>query len=169
MTNTTKAFVLLPLLFGAQLAAQAQNLYVRQHTGIQNVYGISAVNSIKFSPGNVYIHKNTGIDSYALNAIRYINFTDLMVGIRSQNNGSDFKYSLYPNPAGNDLNITFPKNLETNGIVTVYTIDGKIALKQLIHRAGNTFKFNIANLHAGMYFCTVQVGDQTNTQKFIKH
>ncbi len=169
MTISTKVFVLLPILCGAGMATQAQNLYVRKHDGTQTTNSIAEIRSIKFAPNNVYVHKNTGIDNYALDAIRYMNFTDLMVGINEKNKPNNLSFSLFPNPANNQLNITFPKNLEENGTITMYTIDGKIVFKQLIHRANSTFQFNIGSLNTGIYFCTINVGTQSNTQKFIKH
>lgn len=169
MIISKKVFILLPILCGAQVATQAQNLYVRQHNGIQNAYVINDVKSIKFAQGNVYVHKTSGIDSYALNTVRYMNFTDLMVGINEQSKANNLSFSLFPNPTDNQLNISFSKNIEENGVVTLYTIDGKVAVRQLIRQGNNTFQFNIGNLNAGTYFCNIYLGNQSNTQKFIKH
>lgn len=169
MNSSKKLLLLLPALGGLGFSSQAQHLYVRQQSGTQQAYDISNIKSIKFAPNNVYIHKSNGIDNYALNLVRYINFTDLIVGINEKQSKTEASFALFPNPAASDLNIVFEKELSQNGILTVFTIDGKIALKQLLQRNNKNYQLPLNGLQAGIYFCSINVGAHAHTQKFIKN
>ncbi len=169
MKHSKKIILLWTTISGFCISSNAQNMFVRQQNGTQHSYAINELKSIKFSLGNVFVHKNNGIDNFQLDTIRYINFTDLMVGINETNRVNNLSFALFPNPANNQLNISFSKNIEESGIVTLYTIEGKIVLRQLLHIGSNALQFNISNLNTGMYICSIQIGNQFSTQKFIKN
>ncbi len=169
MNSSKKILLLLTVLSGLSLSSEAQHLYVRQQNGTQQSYDIANVTSIKFAPNSVYIHKSNGVDSYALDLVRYINFTDLMVGITDKQVKPVVSFLIFPNPAHTELNIAFETALVQNASVTVYTIDGKTAFRQLLQRNSKNYQLPISGLQPGIYFCSIHVGANTYTQKFIKN
>ena len=66
------SFVCLFLLEGLK----AQNVYVRTNS-TQTSYSLSNIRKLTFSSGNIEVNPISGTaDSYALNTMRYLNFTD---------------------------------------------------------------------------------------------
>ncbi|MXN93071.1 T9SS type A sorting domain-containing protein [Flavobacterium sp. Sd200] len=70
--------------------------------------------------------------------------------------------SLYPNPAGNMLNISVPKGVDINQ-VAIYN-----ALGQKVLQASNTTGINIASLANGIHFVTLVTNAGTTQLKFVK-
>ena len=61
---------------------QAQNMYVKEKSGTQTTYSLSAVKKISFLSGNIAISKIDGnSDVYSLERIRYLSFRDLSTSI----------------------------------------------------------------------------------------
>ena len=66
---------------------------------------------------------------------------------------NDFKFSVYPNPATDVLNINI-ENLEGNASVSVYDIVGKQVATSKLNNGTNTL--NVENLTAGVYFYSIR-------------
>jgi hypothetical protein len=72
------SFVCLFLLEGVQ----GQNMYVRTNSN-QTTYSLANVKKITFSSGNLVVSSTTSeVNSYALSAMRYLNFADLSLGTK---------------------------------------------------------------------------------------
>ncbi len=68
-------------------------------------------------------------------------------------------FQLFPNPAGNFLNIESKENIES---VKIYSTQG-ILVKETTSKI-----IDVSQLSAGMYFVKVEVGGKNFTKKFIK-
>ena len=79
-------------------------------------------------------------------------------------NSFDISFSIYPNPASNMLFINNTKGL--TGLVKLMGIDGKL-LQQLPLSGASLQSMNISGLQKGMYFLTIQSGEQF-TNKMIQ-
>ncbi len=72
---------------------------------------------------------------------------------------------VFPNPATDYINVTFPAKLITTAYV--YALNGKEVLRQPVIQSKH-IKFDVSNLTKGYYFVKVQNGTKTFTTKFIK-
>jgi len=78
---------------------------------------------------------------------------------------SDVK--LYPNPTKDFFTIDVPVGIEKSGKMEIYNnIGQKIATKSISSDAD--LKVNVSNYANGVYFLSLNLGDQTKTLKFIK-
>jgi hypothetical protein len=69
--------------------------------------------------------------------------------------------SIFPNPANTEINIVLPSNENAQ-------IEISNALGQIIIKEQNKNKFDISNLPSGLYFVSVNQGEQNYTQRIIK-
>lgn len=78
---------------------------------------------------------------------------------------SVFAVNLYPNPAGDQLNVSL-EGFENKAEIRVYNLMGKLVMQQGV---GNTItQLNIAKLPAGIYLLNVNNGKETRAAKFVK-
>jgi hypothetical protein len=77
--------------------------------------------------------------------------------------------NLFPNPAKNDLHISFTSFSEENINVKVIDILGKTVLAEKIEilQGENNFDLNIETLQKGTYFLEIENGFERNIQKFL--
>lgn len=89
--------------------------------------------------------------------------TNCSVGIK--NIASTEKFSVYPNPASGNLNITFT-SIQDAGI-TIYDLTGKIIYATEVKAKKELKNIDISFLAKGIYLLKVQTGENFSTQKFI--
>jgi hypothetical protein len=78
-------------------------------------------------------------------------------------------FSLYPNPASEQLTIGFPKENSESDILFIRDLAGKLILQQTIQQKQTTI--DVSQLPAGVYFCTVMRPDGSiaNNRFIITH
>jgi len=109
--------------------------------------------------------------NYYGSGIKYTDLCNGYVGIEEQNNFTDDKLKIYPNPAQSKLTIEFEiEKTETNSILiknvlgqTVKIVD----IKQLSN-GENKVEIDISNLQSGLYFIKMQLNKTHVLKKFIK-
>ncbi len=72
-------------------------------------------------------------------------------------------FSLYPNPATNELNINLKSAIEINSI-QIYNTIGQLVTVQ----TGNALKVDVSNLKIGNYFIKINTNEGFSTSQFIK-
>jgi hypothetical protein len=72
-------------------------------------------------------------------------------------------FSLYPNPATNELNINLKSAIEINSI-QIYNTIGQLVTIQ----TGNALKVDVSNLKTGNYFIKINTNEGFSTSQFIK-
>ena len=77
---------------------------------------------------------------------------------------------LYPNPANNELNVSFSVNSAENAIVEIQELTGKIAQSHLIiaNEGSNLVMVDTSKLASGIYFMKLNVGGRTASKRFVK-
>ncbi len=77
----------------------------------------------------------------------------------------------YPNPANNEINVSFIMNQNVNATVSITNAVGQvIATKEVanvIAKQNNIVTFSTADLSAGLYFYTVEAKGQRTTNRFV--
>ena len=74
-------------------------------------------------------------------------------------------FSLWPNPAGEQLNITFAGSVEKNATAVIYDAQGRQVLYSALLNSDNVL--NVQGLAKGIYMVTVTNGEKTEVEKVI--
>ena len=167
-----KLSALLLLCIGLAGAQAQSTLYVKEKAGTQTAFALSDVRKLTFPTGNVIVNKNDGnTNTYALSGIRYLNFTDLSVGVSQFANKESDNMILFPNPAMDELKVSFQSSETGNLQIDIMDVQGKVLQQQTIssQNGTNLFAINIAQLPQGLYLCRLQNGNKLETIKFLKN
>lgn len=80
-------------------------------------------------------------------------------------------YSVYPNPATNQLNIDIDLEKISEELksepVEISLFDKSMSLRKQIKSKGSQFTLNIRDLKPDIYFLRIKVGDKTNSEKIV--
>jgi hypothetical protein len=76
-----------------------------------------------------------------------------------------FTVNLFPNPAGDQLNV-WVEGVDQRSAIKVYNLMGKLVMQQGI--ANTITQLNISKLPAGLYLVHVNDGTQTRASRFVK-
>lgn len=92
--------------------------------------------------------------------------TPVTASATKENVNSDFAVNLFPNPAGDRLNISM-EGVTNKTEIEVYNLMGKLIMQQ--QGSGNTLtQLNTSKLTAGYYLVKVNDGKEIRSAKFIK-
>ncbi|MDP4271821.1 MAG: T9SS type A sorting domain-containing protein [Bacteroidota bacterium] len=138
---------------------RAQNaIFIRLNNGNQNSVALNSLNKITFSSTNLFLNlTDASTSTFAISDISKITFG-------TSSGVSDIKdetvLSVYPNPASDFIKI---KNLAgSESLITIYRIDGAIALQKTINNENQTI--DISGLSNGLYLLQTS----NKTLKFTK-
>ncbi|HYG50260.1 MAG TPA: T9SS type A sorting domain-containing protein [Flavobacteriales bacterium] len=93
------------------------------------------------------------------------------VGIEDEKTGEISNLAVYPNPANNNLNVTF-NQVNTNATaISVVDLTGKVVYNTTVNaNAGiNNHTINVANFNNGVYFVSLNSVEFTSTVRFVKN
>ena len=76
------------------------------------------------------------------------------------------KFTIFPNPTNNNLNLKFEDNLE-NATLKIISITGQTVLEKQ-NLSGTDFNFDVSNLNSGMYIIQIADGNKILYSKFLK-
>ncbi len=78
--------------------------------------------------------------------------------------------TLFPNPAGEWLNINLPTDLKESGIIQLLDTNGKLILTQDFDDSNGMTNINLGklNIPSGMYIVRIQTANQSINKQFIK-
>lgn len=157
------SFVCLFLLEGLQ----GQNMYVRTSSN-QTTYSLANIKKLTFSSGNLVLSTTSGgIDNYALNTMRYLNFTDLSLGTKEYVPASK-NIVLYPNPVDDVFHLSFANALQGAIQIQISTLEGRVVQQQNHNENSNTATLSVIGLPSGLYLCKASNGISSEAIKFIK-
>ncbi|MCW3083335.1 MAG: hypothetical protein JWP12_701 [Bacteroidetes bacterium] len=94
--------------------------------------------------------------------------TDITTGINE--NQANQNISLYPNPATENVTLTATISKASDIIVTIYDVTGKVIATPLNEKANAgtvTYKLNVSDIPAGLYFASIKTNDATKTIRFV--
>ncbi len=132
------------------------------------------------APFDFWLDDEYNLDAYAGQtvrvAIRYVSedvymlqvddFSITTTGSMSTNDFLSSKFSVYPNPANNVLNITSGDALQVNA-VKITDINGREVLKTQFSNTDSA-QINVSNLATGMYVVSITSTEGVATKKFMK-
>lgn len=104
--------------------------------------GITTANVSNVWYDNIYLHKNTVLNSESFNVS---------------------KVKLYPNPATNNLSIESTGTIQN---ITVFNVLGQEVMNRQVNDA--SFSLDVSNLNAGIYVIKTNVDGNVSSTKFIK-
>jgi len=111
-------------------------------------------------------------DIIDMNYIQYLEVDTFELSSTStsiDNNNLDLKFSIYPNPANNNITLDFTSENSNKSILSITNIIGeKIREFQINTVAGiNTFNLNLEGINNGVYFINFINNSSKSTKKFI--
>lgn len=147
---------------------QAQTMYIKQSNGTQAACTLSTLRKMTFSLGNLTVAKTDNNSTvYALNGLRYLNFTDLATNLDKQILVQDQMLRAYPNPTSNVLNIDLSRTAKGEGTLSLFTFEGKTVISRQVSSAG-ILSLHISHLPKGIYLCRYSNATEVKTIKIIK-
>ena len=94
---------------------------------------------------------------------------NVATGVTSVFENENLKFSAYPNPVQNLLNVSIPVSNSNQLTAQIINITGTIVYETIINHTDNKdFTINTSNLHQGMYFLRIKGAENTGTVKIIK-
>lgn len=146
---------------------KAQNMYVRPTNGTQTDYAIANIRKLTFSEDTLFVTPVSGsVTSHSLSSNRYINFTNLTLATVTPQKASTAIY-VYPNPVVDVLHVSVEEQEQSEGVLEIIALEGRLILKQKLDKRGKT-QIQASMLPQGMYLCKITHGSQTQTIKFFK-
>jgi hypothetical protein len=86
--------------------------------------------------------------------------------VSGENINPDFEISIFPNPAGDQLNVSM-NNVGRKSNIKVYNLMGKLVMQQ-VSGGDMLTQLNISKLSSGYYMVHVNDGKETRSAKFVK-
>ncbi|MDX1350777.1 MAG: M36 family metallopeptidase, partial [Putridiphycobacter sp.] len=119
------------------------------------------------------IHTYSGYGNYNVSlqvdggcTVSYEILIDNNLGL-SNSTGNNFEILLFPNPANDELNISFNKVLTTQAIIEIFSIDGKLVQTACIGVGRNSTTISVANLASQVYFLKLNYNDGIQVKKLV--
>ena len=92
--------------------------------------------------------------------------TNVTAGATMENVNRNFTINLFPNPSGDQLNVSMD-GVDMKTAIKVYNLMGKLVMQK---ESGNTLtQLNVSKLSAGFYLVHVNNGKETRSAKFVKN
>jgi hypothetical protein len=91
----------------------------------------------------------------------------LQLSIKQSSSLAPFKLSCFPNPAEEDLNLSFEPRSKVR-VIEIFDIYGQLILKQNISPWSQMCRIDVSKLKSGVYLCKLSEGSNSKSVKFIK-
>lgn len=142
------------------------NYAERGQNNVDNIEKVEVVNPVGAYTITVKHKKSTlqnpnGAPQQAYSLI-ISGITNSTVGINESNAKT---FVVWPNPAGEELNISFPGGVEKNASAIVYDAQGRQVLSAALLNADTVL--NVQGLASGIYMVNVTNGERTEVEKII--
>lgn len=109
----------------------------------------------------------TGNGTVWIDSLRMVEWTGQ---VNSVTHVHDDIFSLFPNPAGDKINLEFKQNfLQNNRQIIIYSINGKPVYDCIIRPGTSNFNIPLNSFAPGYYIINVNSGKRTFTKVFVKH
>jgi len=93
---------------------------------------------------------------------------DKLLGVINNSNGLNFGFSIFPNPASNEINLDFKTTKTDNLSVQIVSQQGQIIESYKVTKV-DVFKVSLVNLPEGRYFIRTINGSNIQTRPFVKY
>jgi len=159
------SFMLGPDIFVAPILAAGGNVTVNFPSGNNWIYlfdttvvktgGTSEALSFPLSEFPVYVKQGSQYDNI-------INDPGLVSSVQELNN--EFEFSVYPNPASNEISVQYAVGSKQDAIASVYNSLGELLFQLTINNQTSTI--NIATLASGVYYLHLQTEEGAAVKRF---
>jgi hypothetical protein len=135
---------------------------------------LAQIDKIRFSNGFVTIGTKFGSsNSYLESSVKQITFNKSVIIPSQTEIKNEYKsdiLSVSPNPAINNLTVTFGSISDKSTSLTVYDIKGLVVLKHVFPNAigQQVLTLDISSLNTGIYILKVESDNHSECTKFIK-
>ena len=119
-----------------------------------------------FTSDSILTHWNYNGQSLSVGAIDDFTIYDLDTTTLSVQNEAMQNIAIYPNPAGDRLNIGLEKPL-AKGDITLYDMAGNKVLQIVLDASKTDFSLNVSNIAAGQYLVIINSEKLVKSQKVI--
>jgi hypothetical protein len=134
---------------------------------------IAQVNAVGFSKSESQYSYNDREDIYGVNYYRLkmtdndTKFTYSKI-IRLINEQFDYDITLSPNPANDNIRLSFSKALDKASKMLIYDMNGKIVASSIIEKDESVKNINISALSSGKYIIQLNTANENVNFPFIK-
>ncbi|MCF8359999.1 MAG: T9SS type A sorting domain-containing protein [Prolixibacteraceae bacterium] len=149
----------------------AQTLYINEISGNQSDIGLSTIQKLTFSNGDLnVIRKSESPMDFQLTEIRHLIFVDSNSGMEFHMNQKQGELVVFPNPVDNKLNVRFNSLIKEPCELKIITIDGRkiFTEKFSLSEGKKKHQLDVSHLKKGLYFCHIKNNNFSTTKQFIK-
>ena len=80
----------------------------------------------------------------------------------------DYTFNIFPNPTVGEININFPKSIDTQSSLNIFNAQGQLIISKNYLSGVKRDKIDITNLNEGLYFATLRQNNTRKTISFVK-
>lgn len=149
------------------MATKAQQMNIEELNTNVGVYSLRDIRKIDFSSGNISVTEYNNNTTLTLSNIRHITFSNTTTNLGEQFFEMNEELIAYPNPVSDFLQINLGSTPKSEGLITLYSIDGKIART---YRASTQvlYQLDISSLIDGVYILRYTNATEIKAIKIIK-
>lgn len=116
-----------------------------------------------------FVHKNpfSGLNYYRLKQTDF-DGRQSFSPVESIHFGNRTAWSIYPNPARDNLTINFPEPIDQNLVVSVYDLRGKLYRQSYFNGESNQFELPLLDLTQGQYLLKILTNNLVSSHLFFK-
>jgi hypothetical protein len=154
-----------------ELHAQSK-LLVKNKSGTHITFELNQVKKLSFSTEKIIFNLNDGnISTYELSDICNLSFNNLVDKIEPVDNLKYSDFILYPNPAFDDIQISYELTKPADILLEISDLLGKVLYHQIISSpmGTNHVTISLEQFPTGLYLFRIQKGTPPETIKFLKY
>lgn len=163
--------IIIVVLFANIAEMNAQNMYVKQKDGSQNVYKLSDIAVISFAMNSFTVTlKDNYSQVHPLSDVRYLSFKEYTSVEELPASKQEKTLKLYPNPVENTLQIEYISALGGSALLEIYNTAGKLLMKKefTAEMSVNHLSIELSSFPLGIYICHLSENGSSISVKFIK-
>jgi len=149
----------------------SQEIIFKEKGGAEYIQNLNDIRKIAFTTGKLILDAHDdNSKTFDIETIRYLRFNNLINNTITESKLKENIYNVFPNPAHEFITVFSNTDNDNQVYITILDLNGN----ELIHEvAGNNHEkrkmIDISTLSNGLYLCKVNVGNRTETKKFIKY
>jgi hypothetical protein len=154
-----------------ELHAQSK-LVVKNKSGTPITYVLNQVKKLSFSTDKIIFNlKDGNISTYELSDVCNLSFNNLVDKIEPVDNLKCSNFTLYPNPAFDDIQISYELAKPADILLEISDLLGKVLYHQILssHIGTNHVTISLERFPTGFYLFRIQKGTPPEIIKFLKY
>ncbi len=152
------------------IGVNAQSFFnVKENSGGFSSFYINDIRKLTFVGGNFNVNEIDGnSNSYELSSIRRLDFNGITTEVLnpSQEQQSEVRLQLYPNPVNEILYVKGKSAMDCEWKVEIIDLQGKVLKNEILN---SLHSINVSDLNKGMFLCRIYTCDKIEIIKFLKN